>query len=122
MTPMPSESTPIVAPPLSRRDALRNTVALCFVAAGGVVAAACSKKDEGSKELSCVDTSSLPPQDIQLRTSLAYVDRSPDAAKVCSNCQQFNAPAAAGSCGSCKLVKGPINPAGYCNSWAAKAA
>ena len=44
----------------------------------------------------------------------------PSADKDCANCVQY-VEAAPNTCGGCKLVKGPINPKGYCLSWAAKA-
>jgi len=73
-----------------------------------------------AKEFSCTDISGLSRKDLELRTSLEYVDRSPhEETKNCSNCAFF----VAGSkteCGACTLIQGPIHPLGYCNSWAAK--
>jgi hypothetical protein len=104
---------------MSRRDVLHQSAALgAFVAVGSLATAACNKP----AALSCVDTSSLSPADVQVRTALAYVDMSTEAGKTCSNCQQFIPPAAAGSCGTCKVVKGPINPIGNCKSYVAKPA
>ena len=62
---------------------------------------------------------SLSAADAQVRVSLQYVDNSVEAGKMCSLCQQF-IPAAPDACGTCKVVKGPINPKGYCKSFAAK--
>ena len=99
---------------LSRREALGNAAALgALVAFGG----ACSKKPVA---LSCTDTTGLAPADLTVRTSLAYVDASMEPGKACQSCQQFVAPPAPGSCGSCKILKGPINPGGYCKSFVAK--
>jgi hypothetical protein len=101
---------------LSRRDLLHHSAALgAFVAFG---TAACHKP----APLSCTDTSSLSLQDVQVRTALAYADSSADPAKVCMNCQQFLPAPVAGSCGTCKVVKGPINPGGNCKSFVAKTA
>jgi len=98
----------------SRREALRGTVFL-------MVLAACGKKEE-KKELSCTDTSGLSPADVEMRNvTLAYVEKTPDPAKRCDNCQQFKAAPAPGACGGCTILKGPINPAGYCKSWVQKA-
>lgn len=99
----------------SRRDALR--ISLTVLGAGGAAFAAMGC---GKKELACTDTSALSADDVSARTALAYVDKSPDAAKMCSGCMQF-IPAAPDQCGGCKVVKGPINPAGYCKVWGAKA-
>jgi hypothetical protein len=101
----------------SRRDVLRRGAALgaLFVAGG-----------EGCKSapqrLSCVDTSSMLPTDVQIRATLGYVDASVEPGKTCLQCQQFVAPPTAGGCGTCKVVKGPINPTGYCKSFSAKPA
>ena len=81
-------------------------------------AVACSKSTPAA--LVCTDTSSLAPADVAIRTSLAYVDTSTEPGKTCTTCQQFIAPAAAGACGTCKVVKGPINPGGYCKSFVPK--
>ena len=70
--------------------------------------------------LSCDDTSGLSMADRQGREAMAYVEASADAAKTCANCALYTA-GAEGACGSCSVVKGSINPAGYCNVWAALA-
>jgi hypothetical protein len=106
-----------MAEKMSRRVVLQQSAALgAFVAFGG--AAACNKP----AALTCTDTSTLAPADVQVRTALAYVDTSVEAGKTCSGCQQFIPAPAAGSCGTCKVVKGPINPGGNCKSFVAKPA
>ena len=55
-----------------------------------------------------------------LRTTLQYVEKSQIAEKNCGNCLQYVAPAAGKTCGGCKLFTGPVQPTGYCLSWAAK--
>jgi hypothetical protein len=104
-------------PKLSRRDVLERGAALGVLTVFG--AAACGK--EQPKALSCVDTSSLAFADVQVRTTLAYVDVSVEPGKSCTGCQQF-VPVAPNVCGTCKVVKGPINPKGYCKSFVAKPA
>jgi hypothetical protein len=102
---------------MKRRDLLRSALALPVVAAAGPLLQACGG---GGDELTCTDTAGLDPAAVQMRTSLAYVDRSPHGAtKNCTNCNFYQA-AAAGQCGGCTLIRGPIHPEGYCNSWAAK--
>jgi len=100
---------------LGRRDVLKHSAALGVVAVVG--SAACSKP----KALSCVDTTALSSADAQTRMTLQYVDNSVEPGKKCTSCQQF-VPAAPDSCGTCKVVKGPINPNGYCKSFVAKPA
>lgn len=98
----------------SRRDLLIG---------GGVVVALATlgfgcKKEQ--KALACTDTSGLKPDEVAARNSLAYVDQTPDPAKPCDACVQYVAAPSADACGSCKVVKGPINPKGNCKVWAAK--
>jgi hypothetical protein len=100
---------------LSRRDVLQQTAVVGALAALG---AACGK--ERAKALICTDTTGLSPTDVQIRTTLAYVDISTEPGKSCTNCQQFVVAPAARSCGTCKVLKGPINPSGYCKSFAVK--
>ncbi len=102
---------------ISRRDLLqRGGVAFGALAVFGAVA--CGK--EQPKALSCNDTTGLSPTDLTIRTALAYVDVSTEPGKVCSGCQQF-IPTVPNACGTCKVVKGPINP-GNCKSFVAKPA
>lgn len=56
----------------------------------------------------------------QMRKTLQYVEKSPKDDKNCLNCVQFIADKH-GDCGGCKLFSGPVQPKGYCASWAAKA-
>jgi len=102
---------------LSRRDVLQRGAAFGALALVGT--AACGK--EQPKALSCADTTSLSSADVQVRTSLGYMDISNQPGKSCSGCQQF-IPGPPNACGTCKVVKGPINPQGYCKSFVAKTA
>jgi len=56
--------------------------------------------------------------DTSLRTSMNYVERSPDPAKTCAACGFFS-PTAEG-CGNCQIFNGPANAQGHCDSWGAK--
>ncbi len=70
----------------------------------------------------CTDLTGLTDAEIKMRETLQYVGKSPYPDKRCDNCQ-FWIPAAEGEvCGGCKILKGPINAAGHCTSWAAKQA
>lgn len=54
----------------------------------------------------------------QLRKSLQYKVKSDNPDKVCSKCAQFT-PEKFGDCGgACKLITGPVKPAGGCLSFA----
>ena len=98
---------------LNRRQFLERAAILGVGLSAGSLLIGCT-----SKSLSCTDTAGLSPADAQARTAMAYVDASPDSAKNCANCALYT-PGGEGACGSCSVVKGPINPAGYCNVWAA---
>lgn len=101
---------------LSRRAILRSSVHLAIVGSVPMALAGCSKKP-----LECTDVSALGTADKQLRETLEYQDQSPMGQdKNCLNCEFFKRGDRNG-CGTCTLIKGPINPGGYCNSWAAKA-
>lgn len=104
--------------PLARRDALRHLLVLS--AAAAVPAAftlGCGKKTP-----TCTDTTGLKPDELTMRTqTAAYVDVSPNAAQRCDGCAQW-VPATPDACGGCKVVKGPIAPAGWCKLWVQKPA
>ncbi len=103
---------------ISRRQALRQYTELGAFALLGT--AACGKSTP--KVLMCTDTTGLSPTDIQIRDSvLQYVEVSTTPGKTCLNCQQF-IPGPPSGCGTCKIVKGPINPGGNCKSFLAKTA
>jgi hypothetical protein len=102
---------------IARRELLRKSVLFGLAAAGAGALAACSKSQAS---LNCDDTVGMNPDDIQNRKTLAYVEKSTDPNKTCTNCQQFVAGPAADKCGTCKVLKGPVNPGGNCKSWLAK--
>lgn len=100
---------------LSRREMLGRTVHLAVVGSIPVLLHACTKP-----EFRCNDVSGLGSADLALRTQLEYQDRSTHGEqKNCSNCAFYKA-GDKNQCGVCTLVRGPIHPLGYCNSWAAK--
>jgi hypothetical protein len=94
-----------MAPGTTRRD-----LVFAVVAATSGLALSCSK----SPPATC-SSSELTPDDHKLRTTLGYVDRTPDPSKPCMKCSQYLPAPAADQCGGCKLIKGPIHPQGYCN-------
>jgi hypothetical protein len=94
---------------LSRRHLLLVAPAALLVA--------CKK----SQPKSCTDTAGLKPEEIEARNNAGYLDSTPWPDKECDLCQQYLAPVASGACGTCKLLKGPTHPWGYCRSFARKA-
>jgi len=100
---------------VSRRRLLGRVAAFGVLGVAGIDG--CGK--EKPKPLVCTDTTGLSPTDLQVRSALAYVDMSTTPGKTCSNCQQY-IEGPPNACGSCKVVKGPINPVGNCKSYIAK--
>jgi hypothetical protein len=65
----------------------------------------------------CTDLSGLSDQEKQTRTQFQYVGETPNPDKHCANCALYQKPEGDSKCGGCTLVKGPINPNGYCTAW-----
>ncbi len=86
-------------------------------ALGAIGVDACDKA--AFSTLSCTDTSMLSPSDLQIRTSLAYVDTSAQPEKACDRCLHF-LPGPANACGKCRMVRGSIHPKGTCKSFVGK--
>ncbi len=108
---------------VSRRDFLLRCAAL---GAAGSVLSACGDSGRPTAETEaggvCSDVSGLTPAEAQTRRTFNYVEQTPLPEKRCDNCRFWLAPAEDAACGGCTLVKGPINPGGYCTSWIAPAA
>lgn len=115
----------------TRRDFLLRASALGVAAAGGgSLLAACGGKEatpdvqppassETVAEGSCNDLTGLTEQEKQMRGALQYVDVTDIPDKRCDNCQLYIPPEGGAACGGCKILKGPVAPAGHCTSWAA---
>jgi hypothetical protein len=70
----------------------------------------------------CGDLSGLTEAEINMRSQFKYVAQTPEAGKNCSNCALYIAPAEGAECGGCQIIKGPINPNGWCMQWVQKPA
>ena len=100
---------------LSRRAMLRRGVQLAMITSSPALIHGCSKGT-----LECTDLAGLAQADKQLRAAQNYKDVSPFGdERNCVNCEFFRS-AGADQCGTCTVVKGPINPRGYCDSWVKK--
>jgi hypothetical protein len=102
---------------LSRRDLLQKSAAFGVLALAGAGVAACSK--DAARGPSCNDTTGLSASDTMVRQSLGYIDVSTEPGKTCVGCQQY-LPTTPSTCGTCKVLRGPISPNGYCKSFVAK--
>jgi hypothetical protein len=94
---------------ISRRDAVHSGAVL---GACACLVAACTNRAMAA--LTCTDTSDLQTAQVKMRMRLEYDDVSPAAGLSCVKCANFIAPSAAGTCGMCKVLSGPINPGGHC--------
>jgi len=75
------------------------------------------KKGGESGEIAC-DQSKVDDQSKSMRKTLQYVAKSPKEGKYCKGCAQYIKPEGGAACGGCKLFSGPVNPNGYCLSYA----
>jgi len=97
-----------------RREALRHLAIFSAAALLPASLLACSKST------SCLDVTGLSSDDVAKRNiTNAYVDVSTDPSKECDRCAQYVA-GKPDSCGSCKVLPGPINPKGGCKLFVAK--
>lgn len=102
---------------ISRRSMLKRSLVVVGAAVvSGSALAACGGEEAAG--LDCSGTQGLTPPQVATRTSLGYVEATAQADKRCDNCSLYTA-GAADACGTCTVVQGTINPAGYCNSWVA---
>src|SRR5688572_28111077 len=106
---------------IGRREATKR--ALWVLGVGAVAPSALAGCGGGDEEegLTCTQTGGLSPAEASARTAAEYVDRSTTPDQRCNNCRFFTA-GGANQCGSCTLLRGPINPEGYCNLWQAQPA
>lgn len=101
------------APPKLGESQLARRVFLATLAPAallplGFVALGCSKK------FTCSGTG-LAPTDQENRTRFAYVDHSSDISKMCEDCSHFTP---GETCGTCKVLAGPVHPQGTCTLFA----
>ena len=96
----------------SRRRLLQTVLGLSLAGAVTVIEG-CAKR----LALLCSDPAKLSDAENSLRESLHYSEKSEVEGQMCRGCAYF---ASTGNgCGECKLLKGPVNPMGRCDSWSA---
>lgn len=116
---------------LSRRAFLQKSALLGVAVGAAPILASCGGTAEepaeepagemaAGGELDCSDVSGLTEVEVQTREGLQYVEESQTPDQFCDNCMHWEAPEQEGQCGACTLVPGPINPRGWCLSWAAQ--
>jgi hypothetical protein len=111
---------------IDRRNFIKSSVVLSFSGLGAVTfLSGCGNKKEEpgeAKESSepCSDLNGLTAAEKESRELYRYVPDSPHEDKKCHLCNYFIPPTGNAPCGTCQVVKGPINPDGYCTSWVKK--
>ena len=88
---------------------------LAVVGTASLGLAACRK----AAHFTCTEAPGLDAEQAAARVTLGYSDLAADEARSCLSCNHYTV-AAEGSCGSCRLVRGPIHPAGTCRVWVAR--
>lgn len=117
----------------SRRAFLTRMAALGVIAVGAPQLIACGGGDGGdapngstgttggagdaASALNCDDPAALNDVDAGTRSALGYIEQSVTEGRDCTNCAQYVVAEEDGGCGTCKVVPGPINPAGWCSVW-----
>jgi hypothetical protein len=109
---------------ITRKSFLRNVSILGATTFGAsALISACGRSEPEPDAATaaddpCGDTSGLSEADLNMRRNLQYVHETPYPEQRCDNCQLWLEPES-GPCGGCALFRGPVNPAGWCNSWVA---
>lgn len=101
---------------LTRRELIERGSVVGLVVLGGAGMTACG----GSGGTDCSNPPGLTSAERQMRQQLSYVEHSPNPEQRCETCNFFEQPSEPNGCGGCSLNLGPVNPAGYCTSYAAR--
>lgn len=110
-----------------QRGWTRRSFVRCAVVAGtgalfgcddpAKVAALREKAKQLGASLDCSDISDLQPAEARTRDDNQYRQHSDKDDQFCLGCLNFIPAAVETACGTCKTVRGPINPAGWCTQW-----
>ena len=100
----------------TRRKFVRASLALITVFGFGGFIYSCRDPKKGSTD-PCRDLSELSDLDLSTRQQLGYIEQSSFSDRNCLNCNLYLKSDTL-PCGSCLVIKGPIEDAGYCSVWA----
>jgi hypothetical protein len=100
-----------------RMAALAGAGTLAACGHGGETAALRERARQLGGALDCSDVSDLQPAEARTRDENAYRQHSDKDDQFCLGCLNYVPPTVDTSCGTCKTVRGPINPAGWCKQW-----
>jgi hypothetical protein len=99
------------------RDAALAGAGLCIACGSDQTAQLREAARRSGAGLDCSDVSDLQPAEARTRGDNAYRQHTDKDDQFCLNCLNFVAAAEASACGTCKTVRGPINPDGWCKQW-----
>jgi len=91
-----------------------------LAACGGGAARIAALRDQAKRlgaGLDCSDVSGLQPAEAGTRTDNAYRQHTERDDQFCLGCLNFVPAAVETTCGTCKTVRGPISPDGWCKQW-----
>jgi len=103
---------------VTRRTVLRHGMYFSLGSTTILGLGACS--DSGDMQSACNAPGQLSDGEMNLRTSLGYVDVSSIPGEVCGGCEYFTPGGSGSACGSCQLLPGQVSSEGRCESWSAK--
>ena len=112
---------------MNRKEFLQHLLSISVTILGGqVLIQGCGQKSDDQTKMKeqgkpnpCEDLSSLTADDLEVRNTFEYVDKTPYPEKRCDNCSLWVAPEGAEKCGGCSIMNGPIKAEAYCNAWVA---
>lgn len=109
----------------SRRIFINRTLSIIYSLLGfGFLSVACSRSNSSKIEKDqavvdpCTDLSDLSDTELETRQQLGYASQSSFADRTCLNCKLFVKSDESITCGSCLVIKGPVEDLGYCTVWA----
>ena len=68
-------------------------------------------------KMDCSDVAMLQAAELATRSDNQYRQHSDKEDQFCLDCLNYVPAADEASCGTCKTVRGPINPDGWCKQW-----
>ena len=120
-----------MGPTISRPPWTRRRFLAWLAGASAAAIAACrgeqaSPRREEARRLGagldCSDLVMLSAAEIVTRTSNEYRQHTDRDDQFCLICLNYVPPPSSDRCGTCRTVKGPINPDGWCKQWTAQRA
>jgi hypothetical protein len=112
---------------MNRKEFLHYCLLLGTSIAGGqIVFQSCNQKngdqttgDQSQPPDPCDDLSMLSEEQMEIRKTFEYVNKTPYPEKKCDNCSLWIAPKEGELCGGCQIMDGPVKAEAYCNAWVA---